>query len=246
MKVYGYNYKIGKMYMIQVLKSSQRGMAEHGWLHARHTFSFGEYYDQKFMGFRKLRVINEDKVEPAQGFPMHNHKNMEILTYILSGSLDHKDSLGTGSVISAGEIQLMSAGTGIQHSEFNHSKDELVHLLQIWIEPSVKNEAPSYQQKDFSNAQYKLTLIVSPDSEKGSLKIKQDVKIYQGLLLENESFQFKIKKERHAWIQIAKGNLIFGDNITLEQGDGVSVSDGDILHFSTNNSHCQFLIFDLP
>ncbi len=232
--------------MIHLRKSSDRGMAEHGWLHARHTFSFGEYYDPKYMGFRKLRVINEDKVEPSQGFPKHSHNNMEIITYILSGSLEHKDSLGTGSVISEGEIQLMSAGNGIHHSEFNHSQDELVHLLQIWIEPSVKNEIPSYQQKAFLSTHDKLTLVISPDGEKSSLKIKQDVKIYQGLLFENEGFQYKVKKERHAWIQIAKGSLILGDDIVLDQGDGAAISDGEVIAFSTKNSNAQFLIFDLP
>jgi quercetin 2,3-dioxygenase len=232
--------------MIQVRKASERGVAEYGWLHANHSFSFGEYYDPKFMGFRKLRVINEDKVEPSQGFPTHSHSNMEIITYILSGSLEHKDSLGTGAVIRAGEIQVMSAGKGIQHSEFNHSPSELVHLLQIWIEPSVKNEAPGYQQKDFANVRDKLTLVVSPNGERDSLKIKQDVKIYQGLLSESEGFQYRVKEERHAWIQIAKGCVMLGDDIMLEQGDGVAVSDGDVLIFLTKDTKCQFLIFDLP
>lgn len=163
--------------MIQIRKNIERGSAEYGWLHAKYSFSFGEYYDQKYMGFRKLRVINEDKIEPGQGFPTHGHKNMEIVTYILSGSLEHKDSLGTGSVIYPGEIQLMSAGKGIQHSEFNHSKTEIVHLLQIWIEPNIKNEDPFYQQHNFSQLNENFILLVSPNGERNSLKIKQDVKI---------------------------------------------------------------------
>ncbi|WP_397600919.1 pirin family protein [Silvanigrella sp.] len=232
--------------MIQIRKNSDRGTADYGWLHAKYSFSFGEYYDPKFMGFRKLRVINEDKVEPGQGFPTHAHKNMEIITYILSGSLEHKDSLGTGSVIYPGEVQLMSAGNGIRHSEYNHSKSELVHLLQIWIEPNINNEEPLYQQQDFKNKNEKFILLVSPNGERNSLKIKQDIKLYQGNLEINESLKYKVEKERHAWIQIAHGEMILDEQIYLEQGDGVAISDGDILNFSTNNSQCQFLLFDLP
>ena len=232
--------------MIQIRKNSERGTADYGWLHAKYSFSFGEYYDPKFMGFRKLRVINEDKVEPGQGFPTHGHKNMEIITYILSGSLEHKDSLGTGSVIYPGEVQLMSAGNGIRHSEYNHSKTELVHLLQIWIEPNVNNEDPFYQQHDFKNINEKFILLVSPNGERNSLKIKQDIKLYQGRLGINENLKYKVENERHAWIQIAHGEMILDEQIHLEQGDGVAISDGDILNFSSNNSQCQFLLFDLP
>ncbi|APJ03633.1 pirin family protein [Silvanigrella aquatica] len=232
--------------MIHIRKSSDRGKGEFGWLHAKYTFSFGEYYDSLFMGFRNLRVINEDKVEPGQGFPTHGHRNMEIVTFIISGNLEHRDSLGTGSVIREGEIQVMSAGKGIQHSEFNHSNSEFLHLLQIWIEPIVKNQEPSYQQKDFSQINEKLTLIVSPEGTRDSLKIKQDVKIYKAMLAVQESFQYKLERDRHAWIQIAIGSMTFGDNIILEQGDGLAISEGDILVFSAPKSPCQFLIFDLP
>jgi redox-sensitive bicupin YhaK (pirin superfamily) len=229
-----------------VRKSSERGSAEFGWLHAKYTFSFGEFYDSKNMGFRKLRVLNEDKVEPGKGFPTHGHKNMEIVTYILSGKLEHKDSMENSAVISAGEVQVMSAGSGVRHSEFNHSDTEIVHLLQIWIECAVINQEPSYQQKSFLPSKEKLTLIVSPNGERESLTIKQDVKIYQGMLLENQDFQYKIKTERHAWIQIAKGSLFIDDSLEVFQGDGIAITEGDIIKFSTKNSICQFLIFDLP
>ncbi|RDB36376.1 MAG: pirin family protein [Spirobacillus cienkowskii] len=216
-----------------VRKSSERGSAEFGWLHAKYTFSFGEFYDSKNMGFRKLRVLNEDKVEPSKGFPTHGHKNMEIVTYILSGVLEHKDSMENSAIISAGEVQVMSAGSGVRHSEFNHSDTEIVHLLQIWIESAVINQEPSYQQKSFLHSKEKLTLIVSPNGERESLTIKQDVKIYQGILLENQDFQYKIKTERHAWIQIAKGSLFIDDSLEVFQGDGIAITEGDIIKFST-------------
>ena len=180
--------------MNHIRKSADRGVAEHGWLHGKHTFSFADYYDSNFMNFRKLRVINEDKIEPGQGFPTHSHRNMEIMTYIISGKLEHKDSLGNGSIIVPGEVQLMSAGQGIQHSEFNQSKSELVHLLQIWIEPSINGGAPTYEQKDFSNTNSnmaeKFTLVVSPTGERNSLKIKQDVKIFRSVLTSVREFNF--------------------------------------------------------
>lgn len=235
-----------RLLMRQIRKSNQRGVGEHGWLHAKHTFSFSEYYDSNFMGFRQLRVINEDKVESGQGFPMHSHKNMEIVTYIISGKLEHKDSLGNGSVIIPGEVQLMSAGKGIQHSEFNHSKTELVHLLQIWIEPNVKDLEPSYEQKNFPTLNEKFTLVVSPNGERNSLKIKQNAKIYRGILKQNERVSYKVTKERHAWIQVAKGKLNVDDNIFLEQGDGLAFSDGEIIDFSTKDFEGEFLLFDLP
>ena len=231
--------------MFVIRKNSERGHAEHGWLHAKHSFSFGQYYDAKYLGFRHLCVINEDKVEPSKGFPTHSHQNMEIVTYVISGALEHKDSLGNGSIIVPGEVQLMSAGKGIQHSEFNHSHSELVHLLQIWIEPSVKNESPSYDQKNFSHLNEKFTLVVSPTGERNSLKIKQDVKLYRGILSKNENTKFKLNTERHAWVQIAKGNLIVNDNLHLEQGDGLAISEGGLISFSSNEQPCEFLVFDL-
>lgn len=231
--------------MIIIRKNLDRGIAEHGWLHAKHTFSFSGYYDEKFMGFRKLRVINEDCVEPGQGFPTHGHKNMEIVTYVLSGALEHKDSLGNGSVIVPGEVQLMSAGKGIQHSEFNHSQSEQLQLLQIWIESAEKDGVPTYQQQDFKLHQDKFTLVVSPNGERNSLKIKQDVKIYRGLLNQNEKIQYKLEKERHAWIQIAKGNLKLGDSLMLMQGDAAGFTEGDMISMMTENNSCEFLLFDL-
>ncbi len=232
--------------MIYIRKSEDRGFGEHGWLHTKHSFSFAEYYDEKHMGFRKLRVINEDQVEPSKGFPTHSHQNMEIITYIISGKLEHRDSLGNGSIIVPGEVQLMSAGKGIQHSEFNHSHSELVHFLQIWIEPSIKNGEPSYEQKDFSNSDEKFTLVVSSDGKQNSLKIKQDVKIYRGVLKQNESFSYKISGERHAWIQIVKGNLNVENEIFLQQGDGLAFSNEEIISLSTKNFESEFLLFDLP
>ncbi len=232
--------------MNQIRKSANRGTGEHGWLHAKHTFSFAEYYDSHYMGFRKLRVMNEDKVEPSQGFPTHPHKNMEIVTYVISGQLQHKDSLGNGSIIKPGEVQLMSAGIGIQHSESNPLNSEILHLLQIWIEPSVKDEKPTYQQKDFSISSEKMTLVVSQNGEKNSLQIKQDVNIYRGILNHNEIFDYKINKQRHYWIQIVHGNLKINETIFLEQGDGFACSKSEIILFSTKDFKCEFLVFDLP
>lgn len=232
--------------MMQIRRSSERGTGEHGWLHAKHTFSFAEYYDPIYMGFRKLRVINEDKIEPGQGFPTHSHKNMEIITYIISGSLEHKDSIGNGSVISAGEVQIMSAGAGIQHSEFNHLQTETTHLLQIWIEPLVKGGEATYQQRNFAKNKEKFTLIVSPTGVRDSLIIKQDVKIYKASLLPTEKLTYKVEENRHVWIQIVKGNLSMGENISLNQGDGLAASDGGLLTFSTIVNECEFLVFDLP
>ncbi|KAB8028514.1 pirin family protein [Fluviispira multicolorata] len=230
--------------MLRIRKSHDRGSAEHGWLHAKHTFSFSSYYDEEHMGFRKLRVINEDKVEAAQGFPTHGHRNMEIVTYVLEGALEHKDSLGTGSVIRPGEVQIMSAGSGIQHSEFNHSKENLLHLLQIWIEPSVNGIEPRYAQKDFSSSKEKLKLVVSPTGEEDSLSIKQDVKLYRGIFDKNENLKFSILPARHVWLQIAFGKLnVNGEQ--LEQGDGLAISQESEITLVTKDESCSFLLFDL-
>ncbi|BBH54322.1 pirin family protein [Fluviispira sanaruensis] len=230
--------------MLRVRKSQDRGSAEHGWLHAKHTFSFSSYYDEEHMGFRNLKVINEDIVEPAQGFPTHGHRNMEIITYVLEGALEHKDSLGTGSVIRPGEVQIMSAGKGIQHSEFNHSKENLLHLLQIWIEPSINGKEPSYAQKDFSACKEKLKLVVSPNGEEDSLSIKQDVKLYRGIFARSDNLKFTIMPSRHVWLQLASGSLTVNGQ-QLAQGDGLAMSDEKELLLEALEGNCSFLLFDL-
>ena len=231
--------------MIQIRKANERGHADHGWLNTSHTFSFGDYYDQKFMGFRSLRVINEDRVEGGAGFPTHPHRNMEIITYILEGELEHKDSMGTGSVIRRGDVQLMSAGTGVTHSEFNPSKKDLVHLLQIWILPDQNNLKPSYQQKMFPEKERsdKLRLLVSPDGQDGSLTIHQDVRLFASLLNKGKKLEYELKVGRHAWLQITKGALsLNGKN--LKAGDGAAISEETHLTIEAVSSS-EFLLFDL-
>ena len=231
--------------MIQVRKSSERGHANHGWLDSYHTFSFADYHDPKFMGFRQLRVINEDRVSPGEGFGAHPHKDMEIISYVLEGSLEHKDSLGNGSVMKCGDIQVMSAGTGVKHSEFNHSRQEAVHFLQIWILPSKKDLKPSYQQKNFSevNKKGKLCLVASPGPQNGALKIHQDVHIYASVLSAQDKAEYALKTGRHAWIQITSG-AVEVNGVVLEEGDGAAVSDEKKLTL-TSQKRTEFLLFDL-
>lgn len=231
--------------MIKVRKNAERGSAHFSWLDALYTFSFSEYYDPKYLGFRSLKVINEDRVKPASGFPMHGHRNMEIMTYIISGVLSHKDTLGNGSIIQAGEVQLMSAGKEIRHSEYNHSQDQLLHLLQIWIEPHTINTEPAYQQKNISEIEDKFLLLVSPTGERNSLVIKQDIKIYRAVLQKNESFSYKLPKLRHAWIQIIFGSILLSEEIQLKQGDGAAITEGDLLTFLGTEDINHFLLFDL-
>jgi redox-sensitive bicupin YhaK (pirin superfamily) len=231
--------------MIQIRKSEARGHANHGWLDTHHTFSFADHYDPAHMGFRSLRVINEDHVGPGEGFPAHSHRDMEILTYILEGGLQHRDSMGKGSVIRPGDVQRMSAGTGVTHSEFNASKKEPVHFLQIWILPSRSGIPPGYEEKHFAEAERKgrLRLIASPEGTEGSLTVHQDARVYAGLLNPGDSVQHLLGPGRHAWVQVARGKLRLG-NEPLSAGDGAAVSDQGKLTL-TAESPAEVLLFDL-
>src|SRR5947199_3728280 len=212
--------------MIVIRKSEERGHFNHGWLNTYHTFSFDQYYDPRFMGFRSLRVINEDFVEAGRGFPTHGHRDMEIITYVLEGALEHKDSMGTGSVILPGDVQKMSAGTGVRHSEYNHSKDEPVHLLQIWIMPDTAGINPDYQQKRFEDEEKRgrLRLIASTDGSDGSITIKQDARVFATLLDSSEQVVHELKPNRHAWVQVARGAVEINGQ-ALNQGDGAAISN---------------------
>jgi hypothetical protein len=231
--------------MIQLRPGSERGHARHGWLDSRHTFSFADYHDPRHMGFRALRVINEDRVQPAQGFATHGHRDMEIVTYVLEGALEHRDSLGTGSVIRPGDVQRMSAGTGIQHSEFNASHDELVHFLQIWILPDTVALPPSYEQKHFAPEQARngLRLVGSRDGREGSVAIHQDVSLYVARLEAGAKLRQAIAPGRHAWVQVARGSVRFGD-AQLRAGDGAALSGEPALELGADGP-AEVLVFDL-
>ncbi|MGE0156345.1 MAG: pirin family protein [Geobacter sp.] len=231
--------------MIRLRKSNERGHADHGWLDTRHTFSFADYYDPQQMGFRALRVINEDRVQPKAGFPTHPHRDMEIITYVLEGALEHKDSMGNGSVIRPGEVQRMSAGTGITHSEFNHSGTELVHFLQIWIVPEQKGVNPGYEQQAFSDAEKlnRLRLIASRDGREGSVAINQDVNLYAALLEPGAALTYAMPAGRHVWLQVARGSVELNGH-SLAQGDGAAVSDEHQLML-TGREKAELLLFDL-
>jgi quercetin 2,3-dioxygenase len=211
--------------MINIRRSEERGGGDHGWLNTKHTFSFDQYHDPKWMGFRSLRVINEDHVAPAVGFPTHPHRDMEIITYLLSGEIEHKDSLGTGSIIRPGDGQRMSAGRGIRHSEMNPSPKDPAHLLQIWIMPDKSGHEPSYEQKAFPEEEKrgKLRLIASPDGKDGSVTIHQDAKLYVSLLSPGQEVTHELGKGRFAWLQVAKGAVELNGKKLL-QGDGAAIS----------------------
>lgn len=235
--------------MIKIRKSSDRGYAEQGWLKSFHTFSFAQYHDSEFIHFRNLRVINEDWIAPGQGFGTHPHDNMEIITYVISGALAHKDSMGNGSVIKPGEVQRMSAGTGIEHSEFNHSKNEQVHLLQIWIFPNKKGLEPSYEQKEFSENEKRnqLRVIASPDGAQGSVKIHQDINLYSSLLEPKKSVKYSFKPGRSGWIQLISGEINVsnsGNDEKLISGDGAIISNEKEIEL-TGIKDSEFLFFDL-
>jgi redox-sensitive bicupin YhaK (pirin superfamily) len=231
--------------MIRIRKASERGHADHGWLNTYHTFSFAGYYDQKHMGFRELRVINEDRVQPKEGFPTHPHRDMEIITYVLKGALEHKDSMGNGSVIRPGEVQRMSAGTGITHSEFNHSGSELVHFLQIWILPNKESVKPSYEQKIFTDEEKlnNLQLIASQDGRNGSVTIHQDVNLYASIIEQHKEVVYHVPAGRHARLQVARGSVELNGN-SLDSGDGVAVSNEDYFTI-IGKEKADVLIFDL-
>jgi redox-sensitive bicupin YhaK (pirin superfamily) len=231
--------------MITIRKAEDRGHFDFGWLSTYHSFSFGDYYDPKHTRFRTLRVINEDFVQPGHGFPTHGHRDMEIVTYILQGALEHRDSMGTGSIIRRGDAQRMSAGTGVTHSEANPSPDEPVHLLQIWIFPGEQDLQPEYEEKKFSDDEKrnKLRLIVSPDGSDGSVKIHQDAKIYASLLDDREEVVHGLEEGRSAWLQVAAGSLRLNE-VALKQGDGAAVSQESKLRI-TAEGPAEVLLFDL-
>lgn len=229
----------------ELRKSDDRGKANFGWLDSRHSFSFGHYFDPDHMGFGPLRVINEDRVAPGGGFPTHPHSDMEIISYVLDGALEHKDSLGTGSVIKPGDLQRMSAGTGVRHSEYNASKSDPVHFLQIWIIPEKRGIAPSYEQKTFSadEKRGKLKLIGSRGGRNGSVVIHQDVDLYATMLTEGESVTHEIKPGRGGWVQVARGAIdVNGDK--LEAGDGLAILQSGELSI-TARDNAEVLLFDM-
>ena len=231
--------------MITIRKAEERGHFDFGWLNTYHSFSFGDYYDPKHTRFRTLRVINEDFVQAGHSFPTHGHRDMEIVTYILQGALEHRDSMGTGSIIRRGDAQRMSAGTGVTHSEANPSRDEPVHLLQIWIFPRAQNLQPEYEEKKFSDDEKRnrLRLIVSPDGSDGSVKIHQDAKIFASLLDERQEVVHSLENGRSAWLQVAAGSVSLND-VALKQGDGAAVSQESNLRI-TAQEPAEVLLFDL-
>jgi redox-sensitive bicupin YhaK (pirin superfamily) len=233
--------------MISIRRAAERGIANFGWLDSRHTFSFGEYYDPKQMGFGPLRVINEDRVSPGQGFGTHGHKDMEIISYVLEGALEHKDSIGTGSVIRPGDVQVMSAGTGIRHSEFNHSKTEPVHFLQIWVIPAREGIAPRYEQKAFADADKrgKLLLVGSSDGRDGSVVVHQNVKIFAALLSSGEQVTCELQSGRKGWLQIIRGASTMNGH-DLSAGDGAAVTGEPALSVTAKADDTEILVFDLP
>jgi len=232
--------------MITIRPAKERGHADHGWLDTWHTFSFADYYDPRFMGFRVLRVINEDFVAPGQGFPTHGHRDMEIITYVLEGALEHRDSLGNGSVIRPGEVQRMSAGTGVRHSEANPSASDALHLLQIWIAPAKAGIAPGYEQKTFGDADKRgrLRLVASPDGAEGSVTIHQDARLYASVLGPGQSVTHTLAPGRHAWLHVARGTLTLNGH-PLAQGDGVAIVSEPTLTLS-GTTEAEALLFDLP
>jgi redox-sensitive bicupin YhaK (pirin superfamily) len=231
--------------MITIRRSDERGGGDFGWLNTHFTFSFDQYYNPRFMGFRSLRVMNEDWVQPGQGFPLHPHRDMEIITYVLEGALEHKDSLGTGAVIRPGDGQRMSAGRGIRHSEANPSKTDPVHLLQIWITPDRPGHEPGYEQKTFPETEKrgKLRLIASPDGKDGSVTIHQDAKLYVSLLAPGQEVKHELDKGRYAWLQVAKGAAELNGK-PLNQGDGAAVSEEQKLTIK-GTKDAEVLLFDL-
>jgi len=233
------------MTTITIRPSDARGHENHGWLDSFHTFSFAHYHDPNHMGFGPLRVINEDRVEPGMGFGTHGHSDMEIISYVLEGALEHKDSIGNGSVIFPGDVQRMSAGTGIRHSEFNHSSAERVHFLQIWIMPERKGLAPSYEEKNFSDddKRGRLRLIGSRDGRDGSVTIHRDVDLYASILKGGEAVTHELQAGRGAWIQVARGSVKLNDK-TLKAGDGASVATAGELKLEGVDD-AEVLLFDM-
>jgi len=231
--------------MIEIRKSEDRGLADHGWLRSYHTFSFADYYDPENMGFGHLRVINEDRVQPGTGFGTHGHRDMEIISYVLEGELAHKDNMGNGSTIVPGDVQLMSAGKGVLHSEFNHARDEVTHFLQIWIEPNVSGIPPSYEQKRFDaeSKRGRLRLVVSPDGRDGSVTIHQDAHLYAGLLDGSDRAVQKLQPGRRAYVHVARGRLTVNGQ-PLEAGDALKATDTAEIVLQQGEG-AEVLLFDL-
>ena len=231
--------------MISIRRSNERGKANYGWLDTNYTFSFYDYYDSRFMGFRNLRVINEDFIEPGQGFPKHGHRDMEIITYVVSGELSHRDSMGNGETIHPHEVQRMTAGTGVRHSEYSSPTDK-THLLQIWILPEKENLEPGYEQKIFSpeEKQGKLRLVASRGGDDGSVKINQDVNLYASILNKGDQVSHDLVDRRHAWLQLISGSIDVNGE-TLNAGDGAAVSEERTLRVKSLENYSEFLLFDL-
>jgi quercetin 2,3-dioxygenase len=233
--------------MISVRPAAERGTANLGWLDSRHTFSFGHYYDARHMGFGPLRVINEDRVRPAAGFDTHGHRDMEIISYVLNGALEHKDNIGTGSVIRPGDVQRMSAGTGIRHSEFNPSKADPLHFLQIWLLPQRQGLPPSYEQKTFadSDKRGRLRLVASPDGRDGSVVVHQDARVFASLLDNGDEVAYALAPGRKGWLQVARGTVRLNCN-DLVAGDGAAIENEQALTILATADASEILLFDLP
>ncbi|MFB3106694.1 MAG: pirin family protein [Pseudomonadales bacterium] len=231
--------------MIQVRNAADRGHANHGWLDTYHTFSFGDYHDREHMGYRSLRVMNEDRLEPGKGFGTHPHRDMEIVTYVLEGALEHKDSMGNGEVLRPGEFQRMSAGTGITHSEFNPSEVEPVHLYQIWLFPERKGIEPSYEQKQFPDEERhnRLRLVASQDTADGSLLIQQEARIFLSQIDDGVQISHNLPEGRHAWLQVLRGSVLLNDN-DLQTSDGAAVSEESLITIQAT-SDAEIMLFDL-
>ena len=231
--------------MIKIRRAEERGHANHGWLDSHHTFSFADYYDPNHMGFRALRVINDDRVKGGMGFGTHGHRDMEIISYVLEGALAHKDSMGTADTIRPGDVQRMSAGTGVMHSEFNASKSELVHFLQIWLLPDKRGIKPSYEQKRFSDEEKagQLRLVASPTATEGSLQIHTDARVYAGTFAKGQSAEVTIASGRHAWVHVARGEVKVNGEL-VKDGDGVALSDEPAVRVE-GTSNGEVIVFDL-
>jgi quercetin 2,3-dioxygenase len=232
--------------MKEIRRSEERGFADHGWLRSFHTFSFADYYDEEHIEFGPLRVINQDRVQPGAGFGAHSHRDMEIISYVLEGALEHKDSLGNGSIIRPGDVQRMSAGTGVRHSEFNPSRSESVHFLQVWIQPERLGIAPSYQEHHFGEAERRgrLRLICSPTGQDDSVLIHQDARVYAGLFDGDESASLSVAPERRLYVHLARGGVTVND-LALRDGDGIKLQQEPRLTLSAGSS-AEVLVFDLP
>ena len=231
--------------MIAIRKAEDRGHANHGWLDSHHTFSFADYYDPREMGFGSLRVINEDRVAPGMGFGKHPHRDMEIISYVIDGALEHRDSMGTGSVIRPGDVQRMSAGTAVTHSEYNHSRADLVHFLQIWIEPKAGGIPPSYEQKHFTvdEKRGRLRLVASPDGAEGSVTVHQDAWLYASVLEDGDTVRHALAAGHHAYVHVVKGSVTV-NGVAVGTGDGVKITGESELVFSDANG-AEILLFDM-